>query len=62
MGASLWFATDGKIEELQRQLTKKNVTLLGTINNTPFGKTVMIKDPDGYIITFLEQIKTTSNE
>lgn len=57
VGASLWFAIDEKIEELQTKLGEKGVTLLGTINNTPFGKTLMAKDPDGYIITFLEQQK-----
>ena len=56
IGASLWFAIDEKIEELQNQLIGKEVTLIGTINNTPFGKTLMAKDPDGYIITFLEAI------
>jgi lactoylglutathione lyase len=56
VGASLWFAIDEKIEELQNQLTGKGVTLIGSINNTPFGKTLMAKDPDGYIITFLEPI------
>lgn len=54
VGTSLWFAVDEKMEELQSQLNEKGVTLLGTINNTPFGKTLMVKDPDGYIITFLE--------
>ena len=54
IGVSLWFAIDQKIEELQSQLTEKGVTLIGTINNTPFGKTLMVKDPDGYVITFLE--------
>jgi len=62
VGVSLWFAIDGKIEELQNQLIEKSVALLGTINNTPFGKTLMIKDPDGYVITFLEQIKADNNE
>jgi lactoylglutathione lyase len=62
IGASLWFAIDEKIEELQSQLTEKGVTLIGAINNTPFGKTLMAKDPDGYIITFLEQAKTTNDD
>lgn len=56
VGVSLWFAIDEKIEELQSQLAGKGVTPIGTINNTPFGKTLMVKDPDGYIITFLETI------
>ncbi len=62
VGASLWFAIDEKIEELQSQLTEKGVILLGTINNTPFGKTLMVKDPDGYVITFLEPTETTKND
>ena len=61
VGASLWFAIDEKIEDLQNELSDKGVTLLGTINNTPFGKTLMAKDPDGYIITFLEQSNITGN-
>jgi catechol 2,3-dioxygenase-like lactoylglutathione lyase family enzyme len=54
VGVSLWFAIDEKIEELQTRLGEKEVPILGAINNTPFGKTLMVKDPDGYIITFLE--------
>ncbi len=54
VGASLWFAIDGKMEDLQDQLTQKEVTLLGKINETPFGRTLMAKDPDGYVITFLQ--------
>jgi predicted enzyme related to lactoylglutathione lyase len=54
VGSSLWFAVDEKIEDLQTQLVEKKVTILGPINVTPFGKTLMVKDPDGYIITFLQ--------
>ena len=62
VGTSLWFAIDGKIEELQNQMAEKEVVVLGAINHTPFGKTLMVKDPDGYVITFLEQAKTTGND
>ncbi|PWS31549.1 VOC family protein [Pedobacter paludis] len=54
VGASLWFAIDGKIEVLQHQFSEKGLIVLGSINQTPFGKTLMVQDPDGYIITFLE--------
>lgn len=54
VGASLWFAIDGEIEELQAQLLAKDVTLLGPVQLTPFGKIIIAKDPDGYNITFLK--------
>ena len=54
VGTSLWFAIDGKIEELQAGLLEKNVQLLGPIQTTPFGKIIIAKDPDGYNITFLQ--------
>ncbi|AWM12819.1 VOC family protein [Flavobacterium sp. NRK F10] len=54
IGVSPWFAIDGTIEEFQKGLTEKEVLILGTINNTPFGKTLMVKDPDGYVLTFLQ--------
>jgi lactoylglutathione lyase len=54
VGASLWFAIDGTIEELQTRFNEKQVPVLGAINDTPFGKTIMVKDPDGYVLTFLQ--------
>ncbi len=53
-GVSIWFAIDEKIEDLQAQFSKKNVAILGEIMNTPFGKALHIKDPDGYKLTFIE--------
>lgn len=54
IGASLWFAIDEAIEDLQAQLLAKGVTLLGPVQQTPFGKILIAKDPDGYNITFLK--------
>jgi lactoylglutathione lyase len=54
VGASLWFAIDGTIEDLQTDLKTKGILPVGTINNTPFGKTILVKDPDGYVLTFLQ--------
>lgn len=54
VGGSLWFAIDGKIEDLEQELISVAVKPLGPINNTPFGKTLIVKDPDGYNITFLQ--------
>lgn len=54
IGTSLWFAIDEEIEELQTRLSAKNVTLLGPVRDTPFGKILIARDPDGYNITFLK--------
>ncbi len=54
IGTSLWFAIDEAIEDLQAQLVARNVPLLGPIQVTPFGKTLVVSDPDGYNITFLK--------
>jgi len=53
-GVSLWFAIDESIEDLYASFIEKNVTILGAINNTPFGQTLIAKDPDGYNVTFLK--------
>jgi len=54
IGVSLWFAIDGSIEDLEAELLGKGVQLPGPIQNTPFGKAITAKDPDGYNITFLQ--------
>jgi len=53
-GVSIWFAIDEKIEVLQKRFARNNVTVLGSIMQTPFGKALHVKDPDGYKLTFLE--------
>ncbi|WP_342332859.1 VOC family protein [Pedobacter sp. FW305-3-2-15-E-R2A2] len=54
VGASLWFAIEEEIEDLQARLLAKEVTLLGPVQTTPFGRILIAKDPDGYNITFLK--------
>ena len=53
-GVSIWFAINEKIEGLQARLIEKGVGILGTIMDTPFGRALHVKDPDGYKLTFLE--------
>jgi len=53
-GVSVWFAIDEKIEDLETRLQENEVSILGSIMQTPFGKALHIKDPDGYKLTFLE--------
>lgn len=53
-GVSIWFVINEKIENLQATLIEKGVSILGPIMDTPFGKALHVKDPDGYKLTFLE--------
>ncbi len=53
-GVSLWFEIEEKIEDLQTRFSEKSVVILGEIMNTPFGKALHVKDPDGYKLTFIE--------
>ena len=53
-GASIWFAIDEKIEDLQARFVESKVAILGTVMETPFGKALHVKDPDGYRLTFFE--------
>lgn len=57
VGASLWFAIYGALEDLKKDLQEKGVLILGGINLTPFGKTIMVRDPNGYVLTFIEPNK-----
>lgn len=54
VGTSLWFAIDGTIEKLKTEFEQKALPVLGAIKQTPFGKTLLIKDPDGYVLTFMQ--------
>jgi len=53
-GVSVWFAIDEKIEDLQARFVETGIVILGTVMETPFGKALHVKDPDGYKLTFLE--------
>jgi predicted enzyme related to lactoylglutathione lyase len=53
-GVSIWFAIDEKIEDLQARFVGSKVAILGTVMETPFGKALHVKDPDGYKLTFFE--------
>lgn len=57
-GVSVWFAIDEKMEDLKVRLQQNEVNILGEIMQTPFGKALHVKDPDGYKITFLEPINS----
>lgn len=61
LGVALWFGIEGTIEALEAKLLENNVPLQGPIQNTPFGKIIAVKDPDGYTITFLQAQESTSS-
>ncbi len=54
IGVSLWFAIDEKIEDLFSRLKKEEVSVVGSIKQTPFGQAITVIDPDGYNITLIE--------
>ena len=50
----LIFSVDG-IEDLYKELSNKFVEFTQPLRNMPYGKEFYIADPDGYIISFLEE-------
>jgi catechol 2,3-dioxygenase-like lactoylglutathione lyase family enzyme len=50
----LIFSVDG-IENLYKELSDKFVEFTQPLRNMPYGKEFYIADPDGYIISFLEE-------
>ena len=49
------FSVDG-IEDLYKELLNKFVECMQPLQNMPYGKEFYIADPDGYIISFLEEV------
>ena len=49
------FSVDG-IEGLYKELTDKFVECVQPLRSMPYGKEFYIADPDGYIISFLEEV------
>ena len=54
VGASLWFGWSEAIETLHDHLQRENVKIVAQPFDTPFGKSIVITDPDGYLLTFHE--------
>jgi catechol 2,3-dioxygenase-like lactoylglutathione lyase family enzyme len=50
----LIFSVEG-IEDLYKELSNKFVEFTQPLRNMPYGKEFYIADPDGYIISFLEE-------
>jgi catechol 2,3-dioxygenase-like lactoylglutathione lyase family enzyme len=50
----LVFSVDG-IEDLYEQLSKNQVEFIQPLRDMPYGKEFYLVDPDGYIISFLEE-------
>jgi catechol 2,3-dioxygenase-like lactoylglutathione lyase family enzyme len=49
------FSVDG-IEDLYKELSNKFVECIQPLRDMPYGKEFYIADPDGYIISFLEEV------
>ena len=52
LGTSLWFSWSGAIEKLHRYLQQEGVEVVKPPFDTPFGKSIVVADPDGYLLTF----------
>lgn len=59
IGVYLYMEIDGDIDEYYAQLKKKGVNIVADIKDEPFGvRDFMIKDIDGYQLTFNRPSKT----
>jgi len=54
-GVAIWFAIDDLDVFLQQN--EKQITIIKDIHQTPFGRILVIADPDGYSITLQETKK-----
>jgi len=48
------FSVEG-IEDLYEDVLNKSVEVIQSLRNMPYGREFYIADPDGYIISFLEE-------
>jgi predicted enzyme related to lactoylglutathione lyase len=49
-GVALWFAVPN-VESVYEQALESGVKIVATPTDSPFGKTIIVSDPDGYAIT-----------
>lgn len=52
-GVAIWFEVAENVDELKENFIAKEITSVGPIIETPFGRAFYVKDPDGYKLTFL---------
>lgn len=51
LGVSLWFGVED-IEEFFKKVKDTDAKIITSLTDGPFGKMFIIKDPDGYNLTF----------
>ncbi|HEY5405994.1 MAG TPA: VOC family protein, partial [Ginsengibacter sp.] len=44
------------IEDLYEELSHKSIEIVQTLRDMPYGKEFYVSDPDGNIISFLEEV------
>lgn len=54
IGVGLWFAVTGSIDDLHARFGEAGVTVVRPPFDTPFGRSLAVADPDGYVITLHE--------
>lgn len=53
-GVSIWFGWKESVEGTLKKLKAHNVPIIKEPFDTPFGKSITVADPDGYMITLHE--------
>ena len=53
IGLAVWFAVE-EMQPLYERVRKSGVKIIQEPTPSPFGTTIIIQDPDGYLITFHE--------
>lgn len=53
-GVALWLLADDT-EEVLGRLQKNDVEIVKPLGNSPFGKTLTFRDPQGYLVTIHDQ-------
>ena len=54
VGVGLWFAVAGSIDDQHARLCEAGVDVVRPPFDTPFGRSLAVADPDGYVVTLHE--------
>ena len=55
IGVSLWFSYVESVDDLATAMPSNGGILIRSPFDTPFGRSIVVKDPEGYLITIHEK-------